>query len=89
MTICSGLEGGVATRTYAVAERHALRIELVEEADVLPAVAYAYRELGQRVEPAAAVVLAAVRAGLSVDDETVLVVTGGDLQPSLLKEALT
>jgi threonine dehydratase len=88
-TLCSGLDGGVAERTYLVAREHGLRIALVEEAAILPAIAYAYRTLGQLVEPASAAVLAAARAGLvSVDDETVLVLTGGNLDVSLLDRAL-
>ncbi|MEO6950935.1 MAG: pyridoxal-phosphate dependent enzyme [Polyangia bacterium] len=88
ITVCSGLDGGVSERTYARAQKYQLRIQLVEEADVLPAIAYAYRALGQLVEPASAVVIAAVRAGLVVDDETALVITGGNLEPSLLEAAL-
>lgn len=87
-TLCSGLDGGVAERTYARAQKYALRIHLVEEAQVLPAIAYAYRVLGQAVEPASAVVIAAVLGGLAVDGETVLVLTGGNLEPSLLDRSL-
>lgn len=89
VTICSGLDGGVAERTYAVARTHALRIALVEEDAVLPEVAWAYRALGLLVEPAAAVVLAAARAGaVSLDPETALVLTGGNLDEAILDRAL-
>jgi len=89
VTICSGLDGGVAERTFAIAQRHGLRIVLVEEDTVLPAVAYAYRVLGLSIEPAAAVVLAAARAGaIALDGETALIVTGGNLDEAVLDRAL-
>jgi threonine synthase len=55
----------------------------------LPAIAYAYRRLGQRVEPASAtVVAAALSRRIPCDPQTVLVVTGGNLDEALLDRAL-
>ena len=89
-TICSGLDGGVAERTFELARRHRLELVLIDEATVLPAIAWAYRTLGLLVEPAAAVVIAAARAGkLSLHGETALVVTGGNVDEALLDRALT
>ena len=88
-TIASGLDGGVSERTYRVAREHALRIALVEEGEILPAVAWAYRTLGQCVEPASATVLAAaLRGQLTLDETTALVLTGGNLDAALLDRAL-
>lgn len=89
VTICSGLDGGVSERTFALAREHGLRIALVDEEAVLPEVAWAYRTLGILVEPAAAVVLAAARGGaITVDAETALVITGGNLDEVVLDRAL-
>jgi len=88
-TIASGLDGGISARTYEIAREHALRMILVEEDEILPAVAWAYRELGQLIEPASATVLAAALAKkLTLDASTVVVLTGGNLEGALLDRAL-
>jgi threonine dehydratase len=88
-TLCEGLEGAVAVRTFELARAHLAAIVLVEEAEVLAAMAFAYRALGLIVEPSAAVGIAAARAGrLAVDDETALIVTGSNVEPELLDQAL-
>lgn len=84
-TFCEGLEGGVGWRTYRAVKQHIDRIELVDEAEVREAVIFAFRTLGLVVEPSAAVVLAAVRAGrIEVDAGTALVITGGNMDSELL-----
>ena len=89
VTLCSGLDGGVSQRTFEIVKRHALRISVVEESSVLPAVAFAYRSLGLHLEPAAAVVIAAVKAKqVPVDEHTALLITGGNIDETVLDLAL-
>jgi threonine dehydratase len=84
-TICEGLEGPVAERTFRVAAQHGLRIETVSEAAIRAAVGFAYRALGLIVEPSAAVGIAAVREGrIAVSSATVVVITGSNIEPELL-----
>lgn len=88
-TICEGLEGATAQRTYEIARAHNLPIALVEEDDTLEAVGFAWRALGLVVEPSAAVGIAAALAGLvPTDEDTVIVITGGNIDPALLDRAI-
>jgi threonine dehydratase len=88
-TACEGLEGAVAERTYAIAKQHVDSIVLVEEDEVLRAVAFAYRVLGLLVEPSAAVVLAAAQSGrVMAEDDTTLIVTGSNIDTEVLDRAL-
>jgi threonine dehydratase len=89
-TLCEGLEGAVAERTFAAAQAQRLRIALVDEDEVLAAIGFAYCALGLIVEASAAVTLAAARVQrLPTDEETVLVVTGGNIDAELLDRAIT
>jgi threonine dehydratase len=88
-TLCEGLEGATAERTFAIARDHGLVIALVDDDETLAAVGFAYRALGLVIEPSAAVGIAAARAGrVSTDEDTVLVITGGNIEPSLLERAI-
>jgi threonine dehydratase len=88
-TLCEGLEGAVAERTYRVAREHGLEVVLVDEEETLAAIGFAYRALGLVVEPSAAVGLAAARVGrVPTDEETVIVVTGSNIEPALLDRAI-
>ncbi len=88
-TLCEGLEGGVAERTFRLAAQ--LReIVLVEEDDVLRAIAFAYRQLGLVVEPSSAVVIAALRTGrVSGGPSCVAVISGGNIDSERLDQALS
>ena len=69
---------------------HLARIVLVGEDEVRAAIAYAYTRLGLCVEPSSAVVIAAALGGqFLVEDDTVLVITGSNLDPALLDEVLS
>ena len=88
-TVCEGLEGATAERTFAVARAHALPIALVDDAETLAAVGFAYRALGIVVEPSAAVGLAAARSGrIPTDEDTVIIVTGGNVDPEMLDRGI-
>ncbi len=89
-TICEGLEGATAERTFAIAQAHALPIALVDDAETLAAVGFAYRALGIVVEPSAAVGIAAARVGrVATDEDTVIIVTGSNVDPAMLDRAIT
>jgi threonine dehydratase len=88
-TICEGLEGATAQRTFEIARTHNLQIALVDDDETLAAVGFAYRALGFVVEPSAAVGIAAARSQrVTTDEDTVIVVTGGNIEPSLLERAI-
>jgi threonine dehydratase len=86
-TWCEGLEGAVAERTYEICKQHLARIHLVEERELAPAIALAYR-MGYVVEPSAAVVIAAAPA-LMAEDDTVLVVTGSNIDQERLDQCIS
>lgn len=90
-TLAEGCEGAIAERTYALARAHADRIVLVSEDAIRRAIAFAYRELGETVEPSGAVALAGLleRAVAPADTgTTACVLTGGNIEPGLLAEIL-
>jgi threonine dehydratase len=86
-TLAEGCEGAVAESTYAICAARHLAMGLVGEDDIAAAVARAYR-LGFVVEPSAAVALAAVFAERTPVAGTVIVVTGGNIDPDLLDGCL-
>lgn len=84
-TLCEGLEGAVGWRNFRAVRQHIDRIELVEEEQVVGAVVYAFRKLGLVVEASAAVVVAAVLSGqVSTSADTVLIITGGNIDQEVL-----
>ena len=88
-TICEGLEGATAERTFAIARAHALPIALVDEDETLAAVGFAWRALGLVVEPSAAVGLAAARSGrVPTDEDTVIIITGSNVDPEMLERGI-
>ncbi len=102
-TVAEGCEGATAEQTYELCRRHGVRIGLVSEAAIRRAVAFAYRKLGVICEPTAAVAIAGVLEGVvpgagpaapgaarvgAAPGPTVIVVTGGNVQPQRLDEIL-
>jgi threonine dehydratase len=88
-TLCEGLEGGVCERTFEIVRARQVHIALVDEDAILEAIGFAYRALGQVMEPSAAVVIAAARTGaVPTDEDTVLVISGGNIEPALLERAI-
>lgn len=88
-TLCEGLEGPVAERTYAVVRDARVAIALASEAQIRAAVAFAYRQLGVVVEPSAAVGIALVRErDVPIVPPAVVVLTGSNIEPDLLDEIL-
>ncbi|HTM21808.1 MAG TPA: pyridoxal-phosphate dependent enzyme [Kofleriaceae bacterium] len=90
-TLCEGLEGAVAERTYELCRRHVAEVALVAEADVRRAVAFLFRDAGVVAEPSAAVVAAALLTGAATPAPTgitVAVITGGNIDDALLDAIL-
>jgi threonine dehydratase len=90
-TLAEGLEGAVGELTYAIAREHVERIALVSEAAIRRAVAFGLRELGQKLEPSAAVALAGLLERAvppATTGTTACVLTGANIDPALLDEIL-
>lgn len=87
-TLAEGCEGGVAESTFSRCRAHGVTTVLVEEQAIRRAIARAYR-LGWLVEPTAAVALAGLLEGVvTAEPGTVLVLTGGNVEPELLGRVL-
>ena len=78
--------------TVAIALQNGVEVLTVSEADIRSAMAYAAHKMGLVLEGAGAVGVAAVRAGLinpSKDGrQTVVLLTGRNVAPTLLDEVL-
>jgi threonine dehydratase len=86
-TIAEGCDGAVAELTFDLVRRHVARIALVSEDDIRRAVAWLYREVGTIAEPTGAVAVAGLLTGaVEAAEKTVVVVSGGNIQPDLLDE---
>jgi threonine dehydratase len=89
-TLAEGLEGAVSERTFAMARDYFPDIVLCSEVGIRQAIVYAYRTLGILCEASAAPALAAL-----LDDaapvrgrRTVVVISGGNIEPDLLDQLL-
>ena len=90
-TLAEGLEGAVSERTFAMARDYFPDIALASELQIREAIVYAYRTLGIACEASAAPALAVL-----LDDSTairgrrtVVVISGGNIEPDLLDQLLT
>jgi threonine dehydratase len=90
-TLAEGLEGAVSERTFAMARDYFPDIALVSEVQIREAIVYAYRTLGLICEASAAPPLAALLEDASPvrGRRTVLLVSGGNIEPDLLDQLLT
>ncbi|HET6148615.1 MAG TPA: pyridoxal-phosphate dependent enzyme [Polyangia bacterium] len=89
-TLAEGLEGAVSERTFAMARDYFPDIALVSELAIRQAIVYAYRTLGILCEASAAPALAALLddAGAVRGRRTVVVISGGNIEPHLLDQLL-
>jgi threonine dehydratase len=87
-TLCDALQTlRVSPITYGVLAERNVEVVVVSEGQVRDAVRWAWREHGLKVEPGGAVALAAVLAGIVPGDEgTVIVLSGGNVDPALHAE---
>ena len=90
-TLAEGLEGAVSERTFRMARDYFPEIALVSEVAIRQAIVYAYRTLGVVCEASAAPALAALLEDASPirGRRTVVVVSGGNIEPALLDQLLT
>jgi threonine dehydratase len=90
-TLAEGLEGAVSERTFAMARDYFPDIALTSEVAIRRAIAYAYRTLVIVCEASAAPPLAALLddASLLRGRRTVLVVSGGNIEPDLLDQLIS
>jgi threonine dehydratase len=90
-TLAEGLEGAVSERTFAMARDYFPDIALCSELEIREAIVYAYRTLGIVCEASAAPALAVLLddASLIRGRRTVIVVTGGNIEPDLLDQLLS
>ncbi|HVY38459.1 MAG TPA: pyridoxal-phosphate dependent enzyme [Polyangia bacterium] len=90
-TLAEGLEGAVSERTYAMARDYFPDIALVTELQIREAIVYAYRTLGIICEASAAPAIAALLDDASAirGRRTVVVVSGGNIEPDLLDQLLS
>ena len=90
-TLAEGLEGAVSERTFAMARDYFPDIALVSELAIRQAIVYAYRTLGILCEASAAPALAALLDDASAvrGRRTVVVISGGNIEPHLLDQLLS
>jgi threonine dehydratase len=90
-TLAEGLEGAVSERTFAMARDYFPEIALVSELQIREAIVYAYRTLGILCEASAAPAIAALLEDASPirGRRTVVVVSGGNIEPDLLDQLLS
>jgi threonine dehydratase len=90
-TLAEGLEGAVSERTFAMARDYFPDIALVSELQIREAIVYAYRTLGIMCEASAAPAVAALLDDASAirGRRTVVVISGGNIEPALLDQLLT
>ncbi len=93
-SLADGLAGNLepGTVTLRIALAHGVEVLTVSEADIRSAMAYAVTKMGLVLEGAAAVAVAALRAGVVAPDPdagaTVALLTGRNVAPKLLSEVL-
>jgi threonine dehydratase len=90
-TLAEGCEGAVGPKGFALTRDHGAGVVVVSEAAIAAAMAAAYHELGQIIEPSAAVAIAAVRTGAvdrPADGTTAIVVTGGNVDSDLVDRVI-
>jgi len=90
-TLAEGLEGAVSERTFAMARDYFPDIALATELQIREAIVYAYRTLGIMCEASAAPALAVLLDDASAirGRRTVIVISGGNIEPDLLDQLLS
>lgn len=85
MTLCDALQTQrVSSITFGILRRRRTTAVSVSEEKVAGAMRFAFRELGEAIEPGGAVALAALLAGrLEAIDGTVALLSGGNVDPAL------
>jgi len=89
-SLADGLSGPVERNslTIPLIKKYADGMILVTEAEIVQAMAYTYQRYGQRVEPSAAVSLAAILTGRVTQRPAIVVITGGNIQPEIHQQLI-
>ena len=89
-TLADGLAGAVedGSITVPLIRKYVDEILLVSEDEVAEAIAFAWTEYGERLEASGAVGLAAVLSGKVTAQPSVIVVSGGNIQPEIHAQIL-
>ena len=84
-SLADGLTGAVEADSVTIPMVKQLvdEIILVSEEDIARAVAFAYHEYGETIEPSGAVTIAAALRGLAGSGPQVAIVSGGNIQPEV------
>ncbi len=84
-SLADGLTGAVEfdSVTIPMVKQLVDEIILVPEEDIARAVAFAFREYGETIEPSGAVTIAAALKGLAGSRPVVAVISGGNIQPEV------
>jgi threonine dehydratase len=84
-SLADGLSGPVeqGSITIPLARKYVDAMVLVSEVEIISAMRYAWQRYHQRIEPSAAVGLAAVLTGRIADRPAVVVITGGNIQAEI------
>ena len=84
-TIADGLGGAVEEKsiTIPLVKKYVDEIILVSEEEVAQAIAFAWHEYGEKIEGAGAVGLAGVLSGKTSAKPSVIIISGGNIQPEI------
>ena len=89
-TLADGLAGAVEEKsiTIPLIKKYVDEVVLVSEDEVAQAIAFAWHEYGEKIEGAGAVGLAAVLSKKVAQEPSVIIVSGGNIQPEVHAEIL-
>ena len=89
-TLADGLAGAVEANsiTIPLIKKYVDEVVLVSEDEVAEAIAFAWNEYGEKIEGAGAVGLAAVLSKKTSQKPSVIIVSGGNIQPEIHAEIL-
>lgn len=89
-TLADGLAGAVEEKsiTIPLIQKYVDEVLLVSEDEVAQAIAFAWHEYGEKIEGAGAVGLAAVLSKKVAQEQSVIIISGGNIQPEVHAEIL-
>ena len=89
-TLADGLAGAVEENaiTIPLIKKYVDEVILVSENDVAESIAFAWNEYGEKIEGAGAVGLAAVLSKKISQNSSVIIISGGNIQPEIHAEIL-
>lgn len=90
-TMADGLRTSLGSRTFPILRQHLTDVFLVDEAEIVAAMRFAYERMNLAIEPSSAVALAPLlRTEPALMGKRVgVVITGGNVDPEMLGESLS